>query len=238
MCVHARVCLCVRVSVCVHACAGVSLCAPACVPNGSSPSDRVAHADGLLEAFARRSDAGAFRLQMLRCMTLTQIETASERARGQPHPAHGRCDSGSTSSTTNRAALSSEWPTSAQAGRRSSCEVHAPLGANRTADARSEFLLQMTCPDSSRSPFRRCPIDEERPRCHAFDENICCVHHCHLPLTDLDRSCSSFAGDSWRALPTAGDGRWAPESARQGKGEVRGCSRRLPDQPSRHRLRR
>ena len=122
------------------------------------------------------------------CMTLTQIETPSERERGQPHPAHGRCDSGSTGSRTNRAALSSEWPTSAQpgAGRRSSCSTgresygRCALGVSATKDVSG--LLSLA--------FRRCPMDEVRPLCRAV-ENICCVHHCQLPLTDLDRSCPS-----------------------------------------------
>ncbi len=72
-------------------------------------------------------------------------------------------------------------------------------------------------------------MDEVRPLCHAF-ENICCIFHCHLPSTDLDPSCPS--ADSWCASPTGGDGRWGSRE------RERGCSRRLSDQPSRHRLRR
>jgi hypothetical protein len=55
-------------------------------------------------------------------------------------------------------------------------------------------------------------MDEVRPLCHAF-ENICCGHHCHLPLTDLDPSCPSSLlthGAHRRPLVTAVE---APESA-------------------------
>ena len=92
---------------------------------------------------------------------------------------NGRCDSGSTSSPKNTAAFSSgrrlrrprQWP--------SPCEVQVPPGANRTADARSELLLRMAHPISSRSPS----VVAQSTTCGGSVmpfRRICCVHRCHL----------------------------------------------------------
>ena len=117
----------------------------------------------------------------------------------------------------------------------SPCELQAPLGANRTVDARSESLLRMACLNSSRSL-------PSLPLCHAPENHL---RRSSLPsVSDLGHApvrssaCINgsgskwpvFLGDSSCELPTAGDGRWGSRK--------RGCSRRLPDQPSRHRLRR
>ena len=61
----------------------------------------------------------------------------------------------------------------------SPCEVQVPLGANRTADARSELLLRMAHPISSRSPS----VVAQSTNCGGSVmpfRRICCVHHCHL----------------------------------------------------------
>ena len=61
----------------------------------------------------------------------------------------------------------------------SPCEVQVPPGANRTADARSELLLRMAYPSSSRSPS----VVAQSTNCGGsvmLYRRICCVHHCHL----------------------------------------------------------
>jgi hypothetical protein len=158
----------------------------------------------------------------------SQTKTASERGCGQPHLAHGRCDSGSTSSTTNSPAR--HWP--------SPCELQAPLGANRTVDARSESLLRMACLNSSRS-LPSLPLCHAAPKNHLRRSSLPAVSDLgHAPVRSsacINGSGSKwpvFLGDSSCELPTAGDGRWGSRARK------RGCSRRLPDQPSRHRLRR
>ena len=81
----------------------------------------------------------------------SQIETASERGCGQPHLAHGRLRRRQCQQHDEHGRIL-EWPTSAKpgAGRRP-CEVQGQLGANRTADARSESLLRMACLNPSPS---------------------------------------------------------------------------------------
>jgi hypothetical protein len=78
-----------------------------------------------------------------------------------------------------------EWPTASVAdvyeARRwpLPCEVQVPLGANRTADARSESLLRMAYPSSSRSPSVVAISTNCGRLCHAL-RRICFVHYCHL----------------------------------------------------------
>ncbi len=86
--------------------------------------------------------------------------------------------------------------------------------------------------------FRRCPIDELRPLCHAPENHL---RRSSLPsVSDLGHApvmssaCINGSGAKWPVF--LGDSSCASPTAGDGHCRERGCSRRLSDQPSRPRL--
>ena len=142
----------------------------------------------------------------------TQVETASERGRGQPHLAHGRLRQRQYEQHEEHGRIF-ERPSAATPGTDTRpCEVHvAPNGVSEL------FSLA----------FRRRPIDELRRLCPleefaAFITAICCrswsrsrdverfhrgIWTEHLALCASEASCAS---------PTAGDGRWGSRERERG----------------------